>query len=170
MNYVKNQPGEAVLDWPFCALGSNLGYSAVCPYYKQNSGVYALRRFHQKKVMGQYFGRLHPAQIEPYLQAGWDKLLLPESDNTKRSHKNHCFLPAEWSFFTDFYQLNDFAGINLYLDLLPEDCVSEFYTRFGTPVIETVVPVTGRVKFIPKPPDLRNRVNLASGTSLKFKP
>lgn len=171
MNYIKKQPGEAVLDWPFCVLGSNLGASGgLCPYYRQNSGVYALRRFHEKKVMGQYFGRLHPSQIEPYLQAGWDKLLLPESDNTKENQKNHCFLLAEWSFFTDFYQLNDFAGINLYLDLLPKDCVSEFYTRFGTPVIETVVPATGRVKFIPKPPDLRNQVNLALGTSLKLEP
>jgi len=173
MNYIKKQPGEAVLDWPFCVFGANL-YGAnggLCPYYPLNAGVYALRRFHGKKVMGQYFGRLHPSQIEPYFQAGWDQLLVPEtSEHTKANHKNHCFGPDEWSFFTNFYRLNDFAGINLYVDLLPDDCVKEFYRRFGTPVAETVVPAVGRVKFLSKSPDLRNQVSLTLGISLKFEP
>jgi hypothetical protein len=169
MDYVKNQPGEAVLDWPFCIYGGNgLG---ICPYYRFNSVIHAMRRFHEKKVMGQYFGRLHPSQIEPYLQAGWDKLFFPDSpDVSKATRQARCFRSDEWSFFTDFYKLNDFAGINLYVDRLPEDCVSEFYTRFGTPAVETLVPGAGRVRFIPKSPELRNQVNLASGASLKFKP
>jgi hypothetical protein len=121
--------------------------------------------------MGQYFGRLHPSQIEPYLQAGWDKLFFPDSsDVSKATRQARCFRPAEWSFFTDFYKLNDFAGINLYVDLLPEDCVGEFYTRFGTPAAETLVPGAGRVKFIAKSPELRNRVNLPLGAKLKFEP
>ncbi len=169
MDYVKKQPGEAVLDWPFCIHGGNgIG---ICPYYRYNSVIHAMRRFHEKKVMGQYFGRLHPSQIEPYIQAGWDKLFFPDSPNvSKVTRQARCFHPDEWSFFTDFYKLNDFAGINLYVELLPEDCVSEFYARFGTPALETLVPGAGRVKFLPKSPELRNQVNLALGATLKFEP
>jgi hypothetical protein len=53
---------------------------------------------------------------------------------------------------------------------LPDDCVKEFYRRFGTPVAETVVPAVGRVKFLSKSPDLRNQVSLTLGISLKFEP
>ncbi len=170
MNYVKKQPGEAVLDWPFCAIGGNGVGINLCPYYALNSGVFGMRRFHEKKVMGQYFGRLHPSQIEPYLKTGWDKLLLPGiSDTSNQTPQVHCFRPVEWSFFTDFYKFNDFAGINLYVDLLPEDCVTKFYDRFGKPVAETLIPGPGRVKFIPKSPELRNQVNLALGATLKLK-
>ncbi len=172
MNYVKKQPGEAVLDWPFCAVGGNgVGAVNLCPYYHLNSGIYSLRRFHEKKVMGQYFGRLYPSQIKPYLQAGWDKLFFPDNlDILRATRQTRCFRPDEWSFFRDFYKLNDFAGINLYINLLPENCISDFYKYFGNPVVETLVPVAGKVKFIPKSPDLRHQVDLALGASLKFEP
>lgn len=171
MEYVKEQPGEAVLDWPFCVAGGNgVGQlNNLCPYFFKNAAIFALRRFHEKKVMGQYFGRLHPSQIEPYLQAGWDKLFLPNSsDMSKAIKQTRCFSPQEWEFFTKFYELNDFAGINLYVDLLPDLCVYDFYTRFGPPTMETIVPWAGRVKFITKSPHLRNQVDLASGANLKF--
>lgn len=167
MNYVKQQPGEAVLDWPFC-IASGGGPDNICPYYNYNSGIFALRRFHEKKVMGQYFGRLHHSQVVPYFQAGWQKLFFPDSNTPSRQKR--CFKQAEWSFFTDFYKLNDFAGINLYVDRLPKDCVTEFYTRFGYPAVETLVPEAGVVKFIPKSSELRNQVNLALGANLKFQP
>lgn len=172
MNYVKEQPGEAVLDWPFCASGGNaVGLYSLCPYFFKDAGIYALRRFHEKKVMGQYFGRLHPDQIQPYLQAGWDNLFFPDSpDIFKTARQARCFRPEEWSFFTSFYKFNDFAGINLYVDLLPQNCVNQFYARFGTPTMETEVPWAGKVKFITKSPQLRNQVNLASGANLKFEP
>jgi hypothetical protein len=163
MNYVKERSPEAVLDFPFCAKGGNR--VGICPSYKSNGGVFALRRFHQKKVMGHFFGRLHPNQLEPYLQAGWDKLLLAE-DN--KSPRNKCFSDREWSFFTDFYKYNDFAGINLYVDLLPKACVNQFYQRFGKPAIETKIPEAGRVVFIPKPDNMRSQVNLVLGKKIKL--
>lgn len=162
MNYVKQQPGEAVLDWPFCA-------GTLCPYWNLNAGIYAQRRFHEKKVMGQYFARVHPSQMEPYLKAGWDKLFFPDSpDVIRATRETRCFRPDEWSFFTDFFKYNDFAGINLYVELLPENCLAEFYTRFGNPVIETKSPGVGRVQFIPKSPELRSQVNPTLGAALQF--
>ena len=107
MNYVKKQPGEAVLDWPFCVTGSGFG-QILCPYYVYNSGIFTMRRFHEKKVMGQYFGRLHPSQGKPYLDAGWDKLFFPDETVTRQKR---CFNESEWSFFTEFFKLNDFAEI-----------------------------------------------------------
>lgn len=168
MHYVKEQPGEAVLDWPFCIAGEGAGDEAdnICPYYFQNSGISALARFHQKKVMGHYFGRLHQSQVKPYFQAGWGKLLDPDEQGSAR--QNHCFSSNKWAFFTDFFKFNDFAGINLYVDLLPSACISEFYNRFGSPVVKTFIPGTGQVVFIPKSAELRAQVNLALGKTLKL--
>ncbi|HEY9852539.1 MAG TPA: hypothetical protein V6D28_23915 [Leptolyngbyaceae cyanobacterium] len=165
MNYVKQQPGEAVLDWPFCSGMAGI----LCPYWSFNGGIYAQRRFHEKKVMGQYFARVHPSQLEPYFQAGWNKLFAPDSpDPVKAKRQTRCFRADEWDFFTDFFKFNDFAGINLYVDLLPADCVTEFYRRFGHPAIATLSPGVGRVEFIPKSAELRTQVNPALGASLKF--
>jgi len=173
MNYVKKQPGEAVLDWPFCVAGGNgIGMNqGLCPYYRFTDGIYALKRFHEKKVIGFVPGRLHPSQIEPFLQAGWNNLFSPDKPNfLEGTRQTRCFKPEEWSFFTDFYKFNDFAGINLYVDLLPEGCASEFYKRFGTPVMESRVPPGSRVQFLPKSPELRRQVNLALGKSIRFEP
>ncbi|MDV2991829.1 MAG: hypothetical protein N4J56_001483 [Chroococcidiopsis sp. SAG 2025] len=168
MNYIKEQPGEAVLDFPFCVHGGNgIG---PCPYYVHNSGIFTLRRFHEKKVMGQYFGRLHPSQAEPYIAAGWDKLLAPDTQKKTSIPQVKCFRSDEWSFFTDFYKLNDFAGINLYTDLLTKDCTQEFYGRFGVPTMVTEAPTGGRIEFIPKSTNWRLQVNSGLGASLKFQP
>jgi hypothetical protein len=168
MNHIKQQPGEAVLDFPFCVHGGN--GVGPCPYYVYNSGIFALRRFHEKKVMGQYFGRLHPSQAEPYIAAGWDKLLAPDTQIKTSAPQLKCFRSDEWSFFTDFYKLNDFAGINLYTDLLSKDCTQEFYSRFGVPTMVTEAPTGGRIEFIPKSSNWRLQVNSDLGTSLQFQP
>ena len=171
MNRVDKQPGEAVLDWPFCIIGGN-GIGAregLCPFYLKNNGVYALKRFHHKKVMGQYFGRLHPSQIARHLESGWNYLFSPDTpDIFKAARQTQCFDSEQWSFFTDFYTYNDFAGINLYIDLLPDDCVQEFYQRFGDPVAQTKIPFAGRIAFIAKSPDLRSKVDLEAGIKLKL--
>jgi hypothetical protein len=171
MNHVKQQPGEAVLDWPFCVTGGNgvgSGHN-LCPYFLQNSGMFALRKYHEKKVVGTYFGRLHSSQIKPFLDAGWYKLFAPGEGDSSTGRQSRCFYPDEWSFFSDFYKYNDFAGINLYVDLLPEKCVAEFYKLFGSPVVETEVPGAGRVQFIPKSTELRQQVNPSVGLNLKYK-
>ena len=164
MNHLKKQPEEAVLDWPFCVTGGGFG-KILCPYYVYNSGIFTMRRFHEKKVMGQYFGRSHPSQGKPYLDAGWDKLFFPDKTGTRQ---NRCFNESEWSFFTEFYKLNDFAGINLYKERLPEECLPGIYQRLGKPVKETIIPGAGAVEFIPKSPELRKQINPELGVSLKL--
>lgn len=137
---VRQQPGAAVLDWPFCTVGADgVGDTeGLCPYYQQQNAVFTFRRFHDKKVVGQYLGRLHPDQIRPFLRDGWPRLLTP----------GRPFTEADWLFFDRFLRQNRFAGINLYPDLLPPRQVRAFYRRYGPPLAETRFPAAGRVVFL----------------------
>ncbi|QHV96747.1 hypothetical protein [Spirosoma endbachense] len=138
---VKKQPGIAVLDWPFCTIGAD-GVGAkegLCPYYDQQNAVFTFRRFYDKNGVGQYFGRLHPDQIQPFLRDGWPRLLKP----------GYSFTDQDWQFLDTFLHTNNFAGINLYPDLLTPDQAMAFYRRYGHPIAETRFPAAGRVVFIP---------------------
>ena len=138
---VRQQPGVAVLDFPFCTVGADgTGtQEGLCPYYRQQNAVFTFRRFYDKRVVGQYFGRLHPDQIQPFLRDGWPRLLTP----------GLVFTNEDWQFLASFLQQNNFAGINLYPDLLTPGQTAQFYRRYGSPVAETRFPAAGRVVFIP---------------------
>ena len=140
-NIIRQQPGVAVLDWPFCTVGGNgVGLKeGLCPYYEQQNAVFSLRRFYDKKVVGQYFGRLHPNQIQPFLRDGWPRLLTPD----------RAFTAQDWQFLDAFLRTNHFAGINLYPDLLTPEQTAAFYKRYGPPTAQTTFPAAGRVVFIP---------------------
>jgi hypothetical protein len=138
---VEKQPGVAVLDWPFCTVGGD-GVGAeegLCPYYDQQNAVFTFRRFYDKKGVGQYFGRLHPDQIKPFLRDGWPQRLKPGVTFTRQ----------DWQFMDTFLRTNDFAGINLYPDLLTAEQTKAFYQHYGQPIAETRFPAAGRVVFIP---------------------
>lgn len=138
---VRRQPGVAVLDWPFCTVGGD-GVGAkegLCPYYNEQNAVFTFRRFYNKRVVGQYFGRLHPGQIQPFVRAGWPRLLTPD----------RMFTPQDWHVLDAFLRTNHFAGINLYPDLLTPDQVAGFYRHYGHPIAQTRFPMAGRVAFIP---------------------
>lgn len=138
---VRQQPGVAVLDWPFCTVGADgVGMQeGLCPYYDQQNAVFTFRRFYDKSVVGQYFGRLHPDQIKPFLRDGWPRLLTP----------GRSFTAQDWQFLDAFLRTNEFAGINLYPDLLTPEQAAAFYRRYGPPIAETRFPAAGRVVFIP---------------------
>lgn len=138
---VKKQPGVAVLDWPFCTVGADgVGdKEGLCPYYNQQNATFTFRRFYDKNGVGQYFGRLHPDQIQPFLRDGWPRLLTP----------GRAFTEQDWQFLDHFLRTNDFAGINLYPDLLTPGQVTAFHQRYGRPIAQTRLPAAGRVEFIP---------------------
>jgi hypothetical protein len=138
---IRQQPGVAVLDWPFCTVGAD-GVGApegLCPYYDQQNAIFTFRRFYDKSGVGQYFGRLPPAEIQPFLRDGWPRLLTP----------GRAFTTRDWQFLDGFLHRNNFAGINLYPDLLTPEQVAGFYRRYGYPIAETRFPAAGRVVFIP---------------------
>ena len=138
--FVRQQSGAAVLDFPFCTVGANgVGMQeGLCPYYNQQNAVFTFRRFYDKNGVGQYFGRLHPDQIKPFLRDGWPRLLTPD----------RAFTQQDWQFLDTFLRTNNFAGINLYPDLLTPEQTAAFYQRYGQPVTETRFPAAGRVVFI----------------------
>jgi hypothetical protein len=109
------------------------------------------------------------SQIEPFIKAGWYKMFAPGEGDSFTRKQSRCFYKNEWKFFTDFYRLNDFAGINLYLDLLPESCANEFYRRFGAPQKETILPgFIGRSVFIPKSTGWRSQVDREAALELTY--
>jgi hypothetical protein len=140
VDVVKNTPGEAVLDWPFCTTGADgpTASAELCPHYQAQNVVFTFRRFYDKKGVGQYFGRLSTAQIEPFRRDGWPRLLAP----------GHIFTETDWLFLNNFLKKNNFAGINLYPDLLPPQQIQQFYARYGKPIAETRFPAAGRVQFL----------------------
>lgn len=152
MKTVREAPGEAVLDWPFCIAGGNgVASSDLCPYYAQTSSTYAYRRFHKKDVVGVFLSRMTEAQPKPFYDLGFPKLFAPDSREIRGAHgQTRCFDEQEWQSFESFYRSQDFAGLSLYPDLLPEGCAEQFTRRFGAPTAETRLPAEGRALFIPR--------------------
>jgi len=148
MEAVRSAPGDAVLDWPFCVAGGNgVATNQICRYYGVQSGIAWLQTYHGKKVVGKYFGRLHPDQIRPYLDAGWPRMFFPDDPNAFRARRQQRdFAPKEWDFLERFVTLGDFCGVLLYPDLLPPETVAGFHTRFG-PSVATANSPFGRIEF-----------------------
>lgn len=171
MATIRATPGEAVLDWPFCVAGGNgVATNQLCRFYGHQSGIAWLQTHHGKKVVGKYFGRLHPDQIRPYLDAGWPRMFVPDDPNAFKARRQQRDLtPDEWAFLERFIALGDFAGVLLYPDLLPPETVAGFRARLGPPAAAAASPY-GRLEFIPKPDAWRSRVDLAAARVLALPP
>jgi hypothetical protein len=168
MEAVREAPGEALLEWPFCVAGGNgVGTGELCRFYHRQSGMSVLQDLHHKKVVGEYFGRLHPDQIRPYLEAGWPRMFFPDrADPHKATRQRRDFLPAEREFLERFFVLNDFCGVLLFTDLLPAATVAGFHERFGAPVAAADGTPFGRLEFIAKRPEWRGLVDREAGKQL----
>jgi hypothetical protein len=155
---IAKTPGQGILDWPFCIADAHSSASTVirkelCPYYERTATAYAYRRFHTKSTVSIYLSRVHPTQFKDWLDAGWKDMFMP--DDPKREHPKkelRCFSDEQWARFDGLYRTSDFAGIQLYADLLPDDCVERFHERYGAPVATSRFPRFGRVEFIPRHP------------------
>lgn len=166
---ISRAPGEAVLEWPFMVVGGNGVGMDLGPFYRFQAGIEGLKAFHHKKTMSGYLGRLYPPQIAPLLTAGWQFLSLPnDPDRLRVTRQRRGLNSAEWSFLEEFFRRNDFCGVIVYVDLLPEETRREFRQRFGMPIAEATLPEAGRVEFIPKPKPWLKDVDRKLGLSLKL--
>jgi hypothetical protein len=156
MDRVRNSPGEAVLEWPFCVAGGNgVGTKQLGLYYGRNAQLGFYRRFHEKSVVGLYFGRLRPSVFLPLYQQGWSKMFMPDDKSYFRSRRQRKpFDDQQWAFFESFFRAGDFCGLILCVDLLAPGEEAEFYRRFGSPVSRSTIASVGSVVFIPRSPDL----------------
>ncbi len=149
-------PGDALLDWPFCALAGNGITERLCPEPKV-IGRHSTQRFHGKKVVGFNLGRLTPEIAWPLLRVGWH-------------HVHACPQGDDWRFIDDFVKLNPLAGIQLHLDALPSGCREAFEKRYGAVVATTELPGGGRVAFIEKPAAWRAAEDRGAGRRLRYEP
>lgn len=151
---VKAAPGAAILEWPFCIASANTVITKeLCPYYERLATAYAYRRFHEKSTVSIYLSRVHKTQFKSWLDEGWEDMFMP--DDPKREHPRRelrCFSDEQWARFDKLYRDNDFAGIQLYTDLLPEECVRTFHERYGSPRYSETFPRLGHVEFLPRAP------------------
>lgn len=149
---VSKTPGKALLEWPFCIASAHAYITdKLCPYYDQISTAYAYRRFHEKSTVSIYLSRVHPSQFTWWLENDWPSMFKP--DDPERWHPKRetaCFDEGEWRKFDALLQGHDFAGVQLYRDLLPETCVAEFHRRYGPPTLETTLPRVGKTEFLPR--------------------
>ncbi|MEZ0538774.1 hypothetical protein [Fibrella arboris] len=141
LRVVRDTPGKAVFDWPFCIQGADgvMNGDGLCPHYLAQNGVNTLRRFYHKATVGQYVGRLHPDLVKPFRTAEWPRLLDP----------GYRFTEADWLFLDRFLRDNQFAGINLYPDLLTPSQTAAFLARYGPATVASSYPTAGRLLFLP---------------------
>lgn len=169
MAAIEKLPGAAVLDFPFCILGGNGDLDYLCPYMERLKSVYALQRFHHKKVIGQYLGRVHPEQTKPFRDQGWPMMWEPDDPDPIHADKQiRCLTDSEWEFFSTFFYANDFAGIQLAVDRLPKGCAEHFYTRFGKPMGEVSIPKAGRLAFVPRSPSTFDKLDPELGKRVRL--
>lgn len=170
---VRAAPGSALLEWPLCVAGGNgVGTRQFCPLYGRNEVTMGLADLHDKKLVNFYLGRVARSQLSPLYEAGWSSLLRDGSDDGERYFDKlpKCLDEAGFAFFARFLALGDFAGLQLYPDLLPAGCPQEFYARFGAPCAETTLPGPGRVQFIARPAALAGQTDLAAARQLQYLP
>jgi hypothetical protein len=127
MESVAQAPGEAILDWPFCFMGGN--GNGVCAKWEL-AGAWANRKFHQKKVLGTYFARLPNNSVDFYNRFGLQDLVIKQA--------RECLTREELDYLKLFYEYYDFAGMHLYADVIPHDCLLEIVQVFGQP--QRIVP------------------------------
>jgi hypothetical protein len=170
MKTIKDTPGEAVLDWPFCVAGGNgVGTDLLGRFYHLNNAVGFMQRYHGKKIVGNYFGRLSMTQITPFLVTGWDKMFHPDHPSYfKARQQAKPMTEQEWAFFDKFYTLNDFCGISLYPSLLAPGDPHKFYQRFGKPKISATVAGGLEAVFIPKDNERRRLTNKLEGKKSRY--
>lgn len=151
---VKAAKGEALLEWPFCIASANVIIThELCPYYHISATAYAYRRFDQKARVSIYLSRVGKHQFENWLEDGWEGMFMPDDPARDNPTKElRCFDDEQWARFDRLYQGHDFAGLQIYPDRLPAECVEQFHARYGLPKITSKLPRVGPVEFIPRRP------------------
>lgn len=147
---IKASPGKGILDWPFCIASANGVITRdLCPYYDRIATSYAYRRFYEKSTVSIYLSRVHPTQFKNWLDDGWADMFSPDDPTRMHPKKElRCFDETQWKRFDDLYRNHDFAGIQLYDDRLPAECIDEFHQRYGKPRATAEFPRLGHVEFL----------------------
>jgi hypothetical protein len=175
MQQVKKQKGEAVMDFPFCVIGGDgTGLREnLCPIFQRTCNVYALSRFHEKKVIGGYYSHVPKSAISGFIDVGINKWLISNDSTYIEGWKNstkiiNTFNNMQLEHFVSYFKYNDFAGINLCVDLIPNEMYKQIINVIGSPTQTTIFPGAGKIVFIPKPESWQKLVNKEKAKQIKF--
>lgn len=175
MQQVKMQKGEAVMDFPFCIVGGDgTGLREnLCPIFQRTCNVYALSRFHEKKVIGGYYSHVHDSAIKGFVGVGIGNWAMPNDSTYIEGWKKatkiiNAFNDQQLKHFIKYFQYNDFAGINVCVDLIPTKMYQQITFAMGQPTQSTIFPGAGKVVFIPKPKDWQILVDEGKAKQMKF--
>ena len=165
---IQNSRGAGLLNFPFCVTsGNGVATNTYCPSFEKLSALGGMSIWHGKKVLDIYAGRMHPNQIQALEDAGFATVM---KHFFEPQGLQNCLSNDEWNFLDQFYTLNDFAGIQVIDDFVPEPCRSVLYKRFGNPSAHTLLPLTGPVSFVPKDAYRQGLTNPEKGKKVAFEP
>ncbi|MER0438812.1 hypothetical protein [Emticicia sp. W12TSBA100-4] len=172
---LKKQKGEAVMDFPFCIVGGDgTGLREnLCPIFQKTCNVYALSRFHGKKVIGGYYSHVHESAVKGFVGVGVGSWAKPDNDSYIEGWKKatkiiNSFDEQQLKHFVKYFQYNEFAGINVCVDLIPSEMYQQIVEAIGQPTNSTYFPGAGKVVFIPKPKEWFRYTNTEKGKNIKF--
>lgn len=170
---VRNTPGKAIFDFPFCIIGGNgIGFEEnLCPCYLETSNQGFMAYFHQKHTVSYYYGRMYPSMLQPFVENGWDQLMVAEKKERQPNKLSECPTESIFQQMERIIQLGDFAGLQIYEDLLPNAaCMAKFVEHFGQPISSTPFPGGGLIHFIPKKEEWLPLMNESELKTLKIRP
>jgi hypothetical protein len=132
---VKNLPGSAVLDLPFCTIGGNSVCEHQCPFFPYSSAGACFRQWHDKDVYGIYESRLVPKQCEVYQKK-------PYLSWIEAQWQRRCLTPVEWTDFCQYLdQHSELAAVLIYPDtwigLTEPQCLDQLHSHLGKPLAES---------------------------------
>ncbi len=135
---IREQPGDTVLDLPFCITGGNgVCDPRLCPAYPRSVMGQCLRQWHEKKVYGLYHARMLPSQCSTYEVA-------PYTSWFDAWGSDRCFTQPEWEQFCGYLDSRrELSAILVYPGLWTAaskpECSAEFERRLGAPQGRTVL-------------------------------
>jgi hypothetical protein len=175
MYEVKIHKGEAVMDFPFCIVGGDgTGLREnLCPIFQRTCNVYALSRFHEKKVIGGYYSHVPKLSVNVFVGLGIGEWIIPNDSTYIDGWRNatkiiNTFDNNQLEHFVSYFKYNDFAGINLCVDLIPNEMYNQITNAIGSPTQTTIFPGPGKIVFIPKPNSWQKFVNKEKAKQMKF--
>lgn len=171
MHHIKEQKGEAIMDFPFCIVGGDgTGLKEnLCPIFTKTCNVYALRRFHEKKVIGGYYSHVHESAIKGFVNGGIGNWMKPDTNSWQFASKIiNTFDSQQLEHFVKYFQYNDFVGINVCVDLIPKEMYQQIIENIGKPTHSTVYPGAGKVVFIPRPKGWEKLMNASKAKLIHY--
>ena len=104
-----------------------------------------------------------------FVNTGIGNWAVPDSPNWRDAAKiTNQFSEEQMAHFIKYFQYNDFAGINLYIDLIPPKMYQQIEKSIGKATQTSNFPGAGKVVFIPKPTAWQPLVDAKKAAKMRY--